>query len=105
MLPRIFQGDKPMVIVRLARGPQGLLADRVVARAARTVVLWGTVAPPNCAAPVKIQTKLDAARTKALRPIQRLASFEIVPLDADPHFLEAAIELLPTVDLRPRLLR
>src|SRR6476469_6241893 len=106
MFPGILQCDKAMVIMRLPRGAQRLLADCVVARTTRTVIFRRTTPTPDRTSSIKIKTKLDAAGTKALRPIQRLAGFEIVPLDADPHLLEAAIELLPAVaHICPRGLR
>src|ERR1051325_421433 len=102
MLSRIFQRDKAMVIVRLARRAQRLVADCIITGATRAVIVGGAATAPDRAASVQIQAKLDAARAKAFRPIERLAGFEIVPFDADALILEATIELLPAVPhIRP----
>ena len=95
-----------MMVVRLPRRAQRLVADRVIAGTARAVIVGRVAAAADRATSVEIEAKLDAARTKTLRPIERLAGFEVVPLDADPHLLEAAVKLLPAVaHVCPRRLR
>src|SRR4029434_8424783 len=91
------QSDKTMMVVRLSRGAQRLIADRIITGTARAVIVRRALSAANRAPSVEVEAKLNAARAKTLRPIERPASFEIVPLDADPHFLEATVELVPTV--------
>ena len=95
-----------MMVIRLARGAQRLVADRIITGTARAVIVGGAAAAADCAASVEVEAKLNAARAKTLRPIERPARFEIVPLDADPHLFEAAVELVPAVaHICPRGLR
>ena len=86
-----------MMIVRLPRGAQWLIANRIITRTARAVIVRRAPAATDRAPSIKVETKLNTARAKTLRPIEWPARFEIVPLDAYPHLLEAAVELMQTV--------
>ena len=71
-----------MAIVRLSRRAKRLIADRVITRAARAVVVSG-IPTANRATAIEIQAKLDAARPETLRPIERSAGLEVVPFQTD----------------------
>src|SRR5437870_1124504 len=97
MFSRKFQRHEAMTIVCLPRRAERLVADRVIAGAARQIIERRAAARCDCAATVKIKTKFDAVRPETFSPIEWLTGDEIMPLDADSHFLEAAVELSPSV--------
>src|SRR5580698_8706226 len=91
-----LNGDKPMPLAGLSPRPQFIFSGRVESRRQRFHICR---APPaaNGTMPIQIEAKLQAAGMKTPRPFELGLGiqFKIVPLDADPQFMEISVKLLP----------
>jgi len=91
-----FDGDEAMMVGGAAPGLQLVVAGQVKAGGHRSEI-HARSAIANGSVAVEIEAKFEAVGMKTAGPLKAGGQLEIVPLDANPHFIKASVKLAPAV--------
>src|SRR5256886_6565829 len=92
-----FQGDELVMVVRATRCRQPLVRYCVIDRVTRHVVALPSPNCTDCAVPLQVQTKLEAAQMKTAAPIERTLRAKVMPFDCNAELIDIAVERAPSI--------